>query len=52
MDHKHEALWPLKNSKLYYVYIDFIQSSSSNHWIKINFDSKWILSSKMLLCKF
>ncbi len=24
---------------IYFVYIDFIQSSLSNHWIKINFDS-------------
>jgi len=32
------------------MYIDFIQCS--NYWIKINFDSKWTLSSKMLLCKF
>jgi hypothetical protein len=24
---------------IYSVYIDFIQSTSSNHWIKINFDS-------------
>jgi len=25
---------------IYYVYIDFIQSSSSNHWIKMNFEFK------------
>jgi len=37
---------------IYCVYIGFIQSSSSNHWIKISFDSKWIWSLKMLLCKF
>jgi hypothetical protein len=23
------------------MYINFIQSSLSNRWIKINFDSKW-----------
>jgi len=41
MNHKHEALWLLKNYKLYiFMYIDFIQSFSFNHWIKINFDSK------------
>jgi len=34
------------------MYINFIKSSSSNHWIKINFDSKWTLSSKMLSCNF
>jgi hypothetical protein len=34
------------------MYINFIQSFSSNHWIKINFDSKWTLKSKMLSCKF
>jgi hypothetical protein len=37
---------------IYSMYIDFIQSFLSNYWIKINFDSKWTLSSKMLLCKF
>jgi hypothetical protein len=35
---EYEALWPLKNCKLYFMYIDFVQSS--NHWIKIKFDSK------------
>jgi hypothetical protein len=35
----------------YFIYIDLIQSSSSNYWIKISFDSKWTLSSKMLSCK-
>jgi hypothetical protein len=33
---------------IYVVYIEFIQSFSSNHWIKINLDLKWNLSSKML----
>jgi hypothetical protein len=37
---------------IYCMYIDFFQSSSSNCWIKINFDSKWTLSSKMLSCNF
>jgi hypothetical protein len=37
---------------IYCMYIDFIQSSSFNCWIEINFDSKWTLSSKMLSCKF
>jgi hypothetical protein len=37
---------------IYFMYIDFIQLSSSNHWIKLNFDSKWTLSSKMLSCTF
>jgi len=38
---------------IYSIYTDFIQSSSSNGWIKINFDSNWTLSStKMLSCKF
>jgi hypothetical protein len=37
---------------IYVVYIDFIQSSSSNHWIKIKFDLKWNLNPKMLLCTF
>jgi hypothetical protein len=34
------------------MYIDFIQSFSSNHWIKIDFRSKWILGFKILSCKF
>jgi len=29
---------------IYFMHIDFIQSSSSNHWIKLNFDSKWTSS--------
>jgi len=37
---------------IYVVYIDFIQSFSFNHWIEINLDLKWNLSSKMLLCTF
>jgi hypothetical protein len=42
-----------KNKHIIYVmYIDFIQSSLSNHWIKINLDLKWNLSSKVLLCTF
>jgi phosphatidylserine synthase len=32
----------------YFMHIDFIQSFSYNHWIKLNFDSKWALSFKML----
>jgi hypothetical protein len=32
------------------VYIDFIQSSSFNCWIKINFDSKWTLNPKFCCC--
>jgi hypothetical protein len=48
----HEALWPLKKCKLSYMHINFIQSFSFNHWIKINIDSKFTLNSKMLLCKF
>jgi hypothetical protein len=34
------------------MYIDFIQKKLFNHWIKINFDSKFTLNSNMLLCKF
>ncbi len=46
---------PMVNKKLhiiYVVYICFIQSFSSNHWIKINLYLKWNLSSKMLLYTF
>jgi hypothetical protein len=35
---------------IYFMHIDFIQSSSFNHWIKLNFDSKWTLNSKILSC--
>ncbi len=42
----------LKMKVVYYVYIDFIQSSSSNYWIKIDFDSKWTLNSKKLSREF
>jgi hypothetical protein len=37
---------------IYVVYIDFIQSSSFNYWIVIDFDLKWNLNSRMLLCTF
>jgi hypothetical protein len=37
---------------IYFMHIDFIQLSSSNHWIKLNFDSKWTLSFKMLSYMF
>jgi len=47
------GLMAIENLKIiYYMYINFIQSFSSNYWIKINFDLKWTLSSKMLSCKF
>jgi hypothetical protein len=45
----------MANEKLhiiYVVYIDSIQSYSSNNWMKINFYLKWNLNSKMLLCTF
>jgi hypothetical protein len=49
-------IWsPMDVEKLWIIncmYINFIQFSSSNRWVKINFDSKWTLSSKMLSCKF
>ncbi len=44
--------WQKITHNIYVLYFDFIQSSSSNHWIKINLDLKWNLSSKMLLCTF
>jgi hypothetical protein len=48
--------WNLMTNKklhiIYVVYIDFIQSFSSNYWIKINLDLKWKLSSKMMSSKF
>jgi hypothetical protein len=37
---------------IYVMYIGFIQSFSSNHWIEINLDLKGNLSSKMLLYTF
>ncbi len=37
---------------IYFMHIDLIQSSSSNHWTKFNFDSKWALNYKILSCTF
>jgi hypothetical protein len=37
---------------IYVMHIDCIQSFSFNHWIKLNFDSKWVLNSKILSCTF
>ncbi len=47
---RFSIIWMLKKCTLYFMHIDFIQLFSSKDWIKLNFDSKWILSSKMLLC--
>jgi hypothetical protein len=33
---------------IYFMHIDFIQFSSFDRWIKLNFDSEWALSSKTL----
>jgi hypothetical protein len=55
MFYESQTWGPMADKKLhviYVVYIDFIQSSSSNLWIEINLDLKWNLSSKMLLCTF
>jgi hypothetical protein len=55
MSYEPQTWGPMANKKLhiiYGVYINFIQSSSSNHWIEINLDLKWNLNSKMLLCTF
>jgi hypothetical protein len=55
MSYESQTWGPMANKKLYIiyvVYIDFIQSSSSNRWMEINFDLKWNLNSKMLLCTF
>jgi hypothetical protein len=54
MFYEPQTWGPMADKKLhiiYVVYIDFIQSSSSKCWIKINLDSKWNSSSKML-CTF
>jgi hypothetical protein len=54
MSYEPQTWSPMADKKLhiiYVVYIDFIQSFSSNRWIKINLDLKWNLSSKML-CTF
>jgi hypothetical protein len=37
---------------IYFMHIDFIQSSSSNHWMKFKFDSEWTLNYKILSCTF
>jgi hypothetical protein len=55
MSYEPQTWGPMVNKKLhiiYVVYIDFIQSSSFNYWIVINFDLMWNLISKMLLCTF
>ncbi len=55
MSYEPQTWDPMANKKLhiiYVVYIDFIQSSSFNYWIEINFGLKWNLNSKMLLCTF
>ncbi len=55
MSYEPQTKNPMANKKLhiiYVVYIDFIQSFSSNGWMEINFDLKWNLNSKMLLCTF
>jgi hypothetical protein len=55
MSYEPQTWSPMGGKKLhiiYVVYIDFIQSSSSNRWIEINLDLKWNLSSKMLLFTF
>jgi hypothetical protein len=55
MFHEPQTWGPMAIEKLeviYYMYINFIQFSSTNRWIKINFDSKWTLGSKMLSWKF
>jgi len=54
MSYEPQTWGPMANKKLhiiYVMYIDFIQSSSSNCWIEINLDLKWNLNSKML-CTF
>jgi hypothetical protein len=55
MCHEPQTWSPMVIEKMYFVYfmhIDLIQISSSNHWIKLNYDSKWTLSSKILSCTF
>jgi hypothetical protein len=55
MCHKPQTWGPMAIEKMYIIYFmhnDFIQLFSSNHWIKLNFDSKWTLSSKILSCTF
>ncbi len=41
-----------KSYIIYFVYNDFIQSFLSTHWIKLNFNSKWILNFEILSCTF
>jgi hypothetical protein len=55
MFHESQTWDPMtiyKTKVIYYVYIDLIQSSSSNHWIKIDFDSKWTLNLKKFSWEF
>ncbi len=55
MFHEPQTWGPMAVEWLQFIhcmYINFIQSFSSNCWIKINFDSKWTLKPKMLSCNF
>jgi hypothetical protein len=39
MNHKHEALWVIEKMYIiYFMHIDFIQSSSFNNWIKLSLE--------------
>jgi hypothetical protein len=55
MSYEPQTWGPMVDEKLhiiYVAYIYFIQSSSSNRWIKIDLHLKWNFNSKMLLCTF
>jgi hypothetical protein len=54
MKHKHEALWLLKDYKLCILSTGFIQSSSFNCWIKINFEFKNVIMQilKFFICVY
>ncbi len=34
---------------IHFMHIDFIYSSSSDHWIKLNFNSKWTLNKNVVM---
>jgi hypothetical protein len=41
MSYEPQTWSPMADENLHIIYIDFIQSSSSNRWIEIYLDLKW-----------
>jgi hypothetical protein len=54
MFHEPQTWSPIavKKCKLHIICTLILSNIFINYWIKISFDSKWTLNSKMLSCKF